>query len=125
MVAREKRFHPVRIYYFEDFLGEILELDYSGPNTEKSSHFLALLSSQAKIGAKSNASFAAFQFGLNTKDFVDIAYLKMVLSTESQMHLYQPQNRVHSEKGLWFMIGKKSILLLFLIILIYSYLKNI
>lgn len=36
MKALKKGMHPVRIDYFEDFLGERLELEYSGPAIEKS-----------------------------------------------------------------------------------------
>ncbi len=32
----KKGFHPIRINYFEDFLEQELELEYSGPGTEKS-----------------------------------------------------------------------------------------
>lgn len=34
--ALKKGKHPVRIDYFEDFLGEHLQLDFSGPTVEKS-----------------------------------------------------------------------------------------
>jgi len=36
MKALKKGMHPVQIDYFEDFLGEHLQLDFSGPNVEKS-----------------------------------------------------------------------------------------
>lgn len=36
MKALKKGMHPVRINYFEDFLGEKLELDYSGPGMKRS-----------------------------------------------------------------------------------------
>jgi hypothetical protein len=36
MKALKKGMHPVQIDYFEDFLGEHLQLDFSGPNAEKS-----------------------------------------------------------------------------------------
>jgi len=36
MVALKKGLHPVRIDYFEDFLEETLELEYTGPGLEKS-----------------------------------------------------------------------------------------
>jgi predicted MPP superfamily phosphohydrolase len=36
MKALKKGMHPVQIDYFEDFLGEHLQLDFSGPNMERS-----------------------------------------------------------------------------------------
>ncbi|MAU71199.1 MAG: hypothetical protein CML04_03810 [Pseudozobellia sp.] len=36
LVALKKGFHPIQIDYFEDFLGEELQLEYSGPTIERS-----------------------------------------------------------------------------------------